>query len=48
MLTTLFILPILGALVVATMQDKTAVDLSRIKKATLFTTLVTFVLSMVV
>lgn len=47
MLTTLFILPILGAFVVATMQDKTVVDLSRIKKATLFTTLVTFVLSMI-
>ncbi len=47
MLTTIFMLPILGALVLTTMRDATPADLSRIKKAALVTSLVTFVLSMI-
>jgi NADH:ubiquinone oxidoreductase subunit 4 (subunit M) len=47
MLLTLFLLPLVGALIIATMSDTTAEDLSRIKKAALLFTLITFVLSMV-
>jgi hypothetical protein len=47
MLLTLFLLPLVGALILATMSDTTAGDLSRIKKTTLVITLITFVLSMV-
>jgi NADH:ubiquinone oxidoreductase subunit 4 (subunit M) len=47
MLLTLFLLPLVGALIIVTMSDTTAEDLSRIKKTTLVITLITFVLSMV-
>ena len=47
MLLTLFLLPLVGSLMIATMSDTTAADLSRIKKTALAVTLITFVLSMV-
>lgn len=47
MLTTLFLLPIFGALAISTMQDTTAAELSRIKKVALFTSLLTFIISIV-
>jgi NADH-ubiquinone oxidoreductase chain 4 len=47
MTLTLFLLPIVGALMITTMSDTTVADLSRIKKTTLIVTLITFVLSIV-
>ena len=47
MLLTLFLLPLVGALIIVTMSDKTTEDLVRIKKTTLIITLITFLLSMV-
>nr|QNH82610.1 NADH dehydrogenase subunit 4 [Sterigmatomyces sp.] len=47
MLTTLILLPILGALLLTTMQENTAADLSRIKPTALVTTLVTWFLSVI-
>ena len=45
MLTTLFLLPILGAFVLSTMQDISLTDISRIKKTALITTILTFFVS---
>lgn len=47
MLATLFLLPILGALAISALNDSTASDLARLKKATLLIMLITFVLSVV-
>jgi NADH:ubiquinone oxidoreductase subunit 4 (subunit M) len=47
MLISLFLLPMVGALMISTMFDYSAADLSRIKKTALAFTLITFVLSMV-
>ncbi len=47
MLITLILLPILGALVLTTMQDSTAADTSRIKRTALLTTLLTWFLSVI-
>jgi NADH-ubiquinone oxidoreductase chain 4 len=47
MLVTLFLLPLVGALIISTMSETTAGDLSRIKKTSLVFTLITFVLSMI-
>lgn len=47
MLLTLFLLPLIGALIIATMSDSTSQDISRLKNTALVFTLITFVLSMV-
>lgn len=47
MLPSLLILPLVGALLLCTMADTTAADLSRVKKVTLSTSLATFILSIV-
>jgi hypothetical protein len=47
MLTSLLLLPLFGVLLLCTMADTTAADLSRVKKVTLTTSLATFILSIV-
>jgi len=47
MLTALLLLPIFGALLLCTMSDTTPTEQSRVKNVALVTSLVTFVLSMV-
>lgn len=47
MLATLFLFPILGALAISALNDSTASDLSRLKKATLLIMLINFALSVV-
>jgi len=47
MLTSLLLLPLFGALLLCTMSDSTPTEQSRVKSVALVTSLVTFVLSMV-
>lgn len=47
MLPTLLLLPLVGALLLCTMSDTTPAEQSRVKNVALVTSLVTFVLSMV-
>lgn len=47
MLTSLLLLPLLGALLLCTMTDTTVSEQSRVKKVALSTSLVTFILSLV-
>lgn len=47
MLTALLLLPLFGALLLCTMTDTTPAEQSRVKSVALITSLVTFVLSMV-
>lgn len=46
MLTSLIIIPLLGALVLLPMNDSTAVEVSRVKRVALLATVMTFILSM--
>jgi NADH:ubiquinone oxidoreductase subunit 4 (subunit M) len=47
MLPTLLLLPLLGALILCTMSGSTPAEESRVKNVALVTSLVTFVLSMI-
>lgn len=47
MLPTLLLLPLVGALLLCTMSDSTPAEQSRVKSVALVTSLVTFVLSMI-
>jgi NADH:ubiquinone oxidoreductase subunit 4 (subunit M) len=47
MLLALLILPLIGALLLCTMGDTTPTEKSRVKNVALVTSLVTFVLSMI-
>jgi len=47
MLTSLLLLPLFGALLLCTMSDTTTAEQSRVKLVALVTSLVTFVLSIV-
>jgi len=47
MLPILLILPLFGALLLCTMADNTATEKSRVKSVALVTSLVTFILSMI-
>lgn len=47
MLTSLILIPLLGALLLAPMNENTSQDISRIKRLALLTTVITFVISMV-
>ncbi len=47
MLTTLILIPLVGALMLAPMNETSDLDRSRIKRITLLTTVVTFIISMI-
>lgn len=47
MLTSLIIIPLLGALILFPMNDSTAVEVSRVKCVALLATVITFILSMI-
>jgi NADH:ubiquinone oxidoreductase subunit 4 (subunit M) len=47
MLTTLILIPLLGSLILAPMSETTHSDISRIKRVALLTTVVTFIVSMI-
>jgi NADH:ubiquinone oxidoreductase subunit 4 (subunit M) len=47
MLTSIMLIPLLGALILCLLKEETLSDISRVKRVALLTTLVTFVLSMV-
>lgn len=47
MLTGLILIPILGALILAPMNESTPLQISRVKRVALLVTVVTFRLSMV-
>jgi len=47
MLTGLLLIPLLGALILAPMNETTPSDISRVKRVALLTTVVTFILSMI-
>lgn len=47
MLTSLILIPLIGALVLAPMNEKSVLEISRIKQVALITTLLTFAVSMV-
>ena len=48
MLTTLILIPLLGALILAPMSETNSLDISRIKRVTLLTTVVTFIVSIII
>jgi hypothetical protein len=47
MLTTLILIPLLGSLILVPMRETTTTDISRIKQVALLTTIVTFIISMI-
>lgn len=47
MLTGLILIPLLGALILAPMSESTPLQISRVKRVALLTTVVTFILSMI-
>ena len=47
MLTSLILTPLVGALILAPMNESTPLQISRVKQIALLTTIVTFILSMV-
>lgn len=47
MLTGLILIPLLGALILAPMNETTPSEISRVKRVALLTTVVTFILSMI-
>jgi len=47
MLTGLILIPLLGALILAPMNESTPLQISRVKNIALLTTVVTFALSMI-
>nr|YP_007475369.1 NADH dehydrogenase subunit 4 [Microbotryum lychnidis-dioicae]AGE14583.1 NADH dehydrogenase subunit 4 [Microbotryum lychnidis-dioicae] len=47
MLTSLILIPLLGAVILFPMNDSTAVEVSRVKRVALLATVITFILSMI-
>ena len=47
MLTALILIPLLGALILAPMSESTPLQISQVKRVALLTTVVTFILSMI-
>lgn len=47
MLTSLILIPLLGSLILAPMAENTAKQVSQVKRVALLTTIITFILSMV-
>lgn len=47
MLTALILIPLLGALILAPMSESTPLQISRVKRVALLTTVVTFIVSMI-
>lgn len=47
MLTALILIPLLGALILAPMSESTPAQISRVKQVALLTTVVTFIISMI-
>lgn len=46
MLTSLILIPLLGAIILAPMSEITPLQISRVKRVALLTTVVTFIVSM--
>jgi NADH-ubiquinone oxidoreductase chain 4 len=47
MLTVLILIPLLGALILTPMNESSHSDISRIKRIALLTTVITFIVSMI-